>query len=171
VSNSRLRWALRPRRMVVYVAAAGIAVAVSALITLPSANAASPGIPASVTPALRTAMLQLARHSGDANPASIRAVATTRAKALRAATPGDMVPGSARQPAYLVVITGKFKLDDAPVPPGARIPTGRYLAVTINPSTFRVMDLGLSNRNLPVPLRSYGPVSNLMKPKLTGSAR
>jgi hypothetical protein len=110
-------------------------------------------------------MLRLARHSGDANPASIWAVSTTRAKALRAATPGDMVPGSASQPAYLVVITGKFKLVDAPVPPGARLPTGRYLAVTVNPATFQVMDLGLSNHNPSVPLRSYGPVSNLMKQK------
>lgn len=69
------------------------------------------------------------------------------------------------QPAYLVVITGKFKLDDAPVPPGARLPTGRYLAVTVNPATFQVMDLGLGNHKPPVPLRSYGPVSNLMKQK------
>ena len=146
-----------------YVAGAGIAVAVSALTTLPAASAANSGIPASATPALRTAMLRLARHNGDANPASISAVSTTRGKALPAATPGDMIPGSASQPAYLVVITGKFKLDDAPVPPGARIPTGRYLAVTVNPATFQVMDLGLSNHQLPVPLGSFGPVSDLMK--------
>jgi hypothetical protein len=149
----------------VYVAAAGIAVAVSALMTLPSASAATSGIPASAAPALRTAVLRLARRSGDANPASIRAVSTTRAKALRDATPGDTVPGSVSQPAYLVVITGKFKLEDAPVPQGARIPTGRYLAVTVSPATLQVMDLGLSNHTPPVPLRSYGSVSNLMKQK------
>ena len=165
MSNGKLQGALRRRRTAVYVAAAGIAVAVSALTALPSASAVNSGIPASATPALRTAMLRLAQHSGDANPTSIRAVSTTRAKALQAATPGDMVPGSASQPAYLVVITGKFKLDNAPVPPGAPLPTGRYLAVTVNPATFQVMDLGLSNHQPPVPLRSYGPVSNLMEQK------
>lgn len=164
LSNDKLRRALRRRRTAVYVTAAtGIAVAVSALTALPSASAANSRIPASATPALRAAMLQLARNSGDANPTSLRAVSTTRAKALRAATPGDMVPGSASQPAYLVVMTGKFTLTSAPVPPGAHLPTGRYLAVTVNPATFRVMDLGLSNHTPPVPLRSYGLVSNLMK--------
>jgi hypothetical protein len=165
VSNGKLRRALRRRRTAACAAAAGVAVAaVSALTTLPSASAASSGIPASAAQRLSAMALRLARHSGDANPASIRAVATTRARALRAATPGDTVPGSARQPAYLVVMTGKFKVD-APVPPGARLPAGRYLAVTVNPSTFRVMDLGLGNRKPPVPLRSYGLVSNLMKQK------
>ena len=46
---------------------------------------------------------------------------------------------------------------------GARPPTGRYLAVTVNPSTFQVMDLGISNQAPPVALKSYGPVLNLTK--------
>jgi hypothetical protein len=43
------------------------------------------------------------------------------------------------------------------------LPTGRYLAVTVNPSTFQVMDLGLGKHAPPVPLRSYGPVSDLTR--------
>jgi hypothetical protein len=35
----------------------------------------------------------------------------------------------------------------------------------VNPATFQVMDLGLGNHNPPVPLRSYGPVSNLLTQK------
>jgi hypothetical protein len=108
-------------------------------------------------------MFQLARWTGDARPTSIRAVFTTQAKALRTATPGDLIPHSSRRPVYLVVMTGKFTDTHAPVPPGAHPPTGRYLAVTINPATFAVMDLGLGNHKPPVPLRSYGPVSNLIK--------
>ena len=92
---------------------------------------------------------------------SISAVATTRARALRTVAPGDTVAGDAGQRAYLVVMKGKFKLTYASVPPGAALPTGRYLAVTINPSTFQVMDLGLRNEPPPVALRNYGPVSNL----------
>lgn len=165
MSDGKLRRALRRRRTAVYVVAAGMAVAVSALTALSFASAATPRIPASAIPALSTAMLRLARQSGDGNPSSIRAVSTTRAEALRDATPGDMVPGSASQPAYLVVITGRFKLDNAPVPRGAHPPTGRYLAVTVNPATFRIMDLGLSNHKPTMPLRSYGQVSNLIRPR------
>jgi hypothetical protein len=149
VSNGKILTKLRWRRMAVYVTAAGTAVAISALTALSSASAATPRIPASVTPALRTTMLRLARQGGDAYPTTIRAVSTTRAEALRDATPGDMVPGSASQPAYLVVITGKFKLNDAPRPQGAQTPTGHYLAVTVNPATLHVMDLGLSNHKPP----------------------
>jgi hypothetical protein len=165
VSDGKLRRVLWRRRTAVYVAAAGMAVAVSASLTaLSFASTATPRIPASAIPELSTAMLQLAQQSGDGNPSSITAVSTTRAEALQDATPGDMVPGSAGQPAYLVVITGNFKLDNAPVPRGAHLPTGRYLAVTVNPATFQVMDLGLSNHKPTIPLRSYGQVSNLTRP-------
>jgi hypothetical protein len=106
-------------------------------------------------------MLRLARWNGDARPASVRAVFTTRAKALRAATPGDLVPGSAGVPVYLVVMTGNFTDTHASVPPGAKIPTGRYLTVTINPATGEVMDLSIGNHKPAVPLGSYGSVSVL----------
>lgn len=156
---------LRQRRMTLYASVAGIAVAVAmtVLATVPSAASAtpSPPIPAQAVAALKTNMFQLARYMGDAQPASIQAVFTTQAKALETATPGDMVPGSANQPAYLVVMTGNFKDTNAIVPPKAPIPAGRYLAVTINPSTFEVMDLSIGNHRPPVPLRSYGPVSDL----------
>jgi hypothetical protein len=166
VSNGKLRRALRRRRTALFALVAGIAVAtVSVLATLPSSASAGPGgpIPASAIPALRTNMFLLARYNGDAHPASIRAVFTTQDKALRTATPGDLIPGSAGRPVYLVVMTGNFKDTHASVPPGARIPTGRYLAVTINPATFEVMDLGIGNHRPPVPLRNYGPVSDLTR--------
>jgi hypothetical protein len=167
MSDGKLRRAL-PRRRTAVFAAAGIAVAaVSALMALPSGASVGPGgaIPVSAIPALRTSMFLLARYDGDAHPASIRAVFTTQDKALRTATPGDLIPGSAGRPVYLVVMTGDFKDTHFPTPPGARLPTGRYLTVTVNPATFRVMDVGIGNHRPPVPLRSYGPVSNLLTRK------
>jgi hypothetical protein len=166
VSNGQLRWALRQRRTALFASAAGIAVAaVTVLAILPAGATAGPGsaIPAAAIPVLRADMFLLARFNGDAHPASIRAVFTTQAKALRTATPGDLIPGSAGRPVYLVVMTGNFTDTHASVPPGARLPAGRYLAVTINPATFDVMDLGIGNHRPPVPLRSYGPVSDLTR--------
>ena len=63
-------------------------------------------------------------------------------------------------PAAVPALRGKLKLD-APVPPGARLPTGRYLAVTVNRSTFKVMDLSIGNHRTPVSLRTLGPVTNM----------
>jgi hypothetical protein len=166
MSDGKPRRMLRPRRTALYASVASIAVAaVTALAALPSGASATPGsaIPASAIAGLRTNMFQLARYMGDAHPASIRAVFTTQAKALETATPGDTIPGSAGRPVYLVVMTGNFTDTHALVPPGAHFPTGRYLAVTINPATFEVMDLSVGNHRPPVPLRSYGPVSDLTK--------
>jgi hypothetical protein len=166
MSNGKLRRMLRQRRTIFSAAVAGIAVAaVPALAAISSSASVTPGsvIPASAVPALRASMFRLARYNGDAHPASISAVFTTQAKTLRAATPGDLIPGSAHRLVYLVVMTGNFKDTHAAVPPGAGPPTGRYLAVTINPATFEVMDLSIGNHKPPVSLRSYGPVSDLTK--------
>jgi hypothetical protein len=167
MSDGKLRRALGRRRTAGYVAASIAVAAVSALTTFPSSASVGPGgaIPVSAIPALRTSMFLLARYDGDAHPASIRAVFTTQDRALRTATPGDLVPGSAGRPVYLVVMTGKFTDTHFPMPRGARLPTGRYLTVTVNPATFRVMDLGLGIHQPPVPLRRYGPVSNLLTRK------
>jgi hypothetical protein len=166
VSNGKLRRTLRQRKTALYASVAGIAVAAAAALTaLPSEAGVTPGsaIPASAITALRTHTFQLARYMDDAHPVSIRAVFTIQAKALETATPGDLVPGSAHRSVYLVIMTGNFRDEYAPVPFGARIPTGRYLAITINPSTFEVMDLSIGNHRPPVRLHSYGPVSDLTK--------
>ena len=131
---------------------------------LPSSATAAPGmpIPAVAASELKTRMLRMAEVNGDARPSSISAVLTTRGQALLAVTPGDSVAGSENQPAYLVLMRGHFELRFAKVPKGAPIPTGRYLAMTISPSTFRMMDLSLRDLPPPIPLRTYGPVSDLL---------
>jgi hypothetical protein len=168
VANGRLQRMLRQRRTALHALAAGVAVvAVTLLATLPSSATATPGsaIPASAVPALATSMVQLAQWNGDAHPASIQAVSTTEDQALQTVTPGDLVPGSAGVPVYLVVMTGNFTDMHASVPPGAAFPTGKYLAVTIDPATGAVMDLGLGNNQPPVPLSNYGPVTHLTSPQ------
>lgn len=166
VLKARLRRALGQRRTALFATAAAVAAtAVPALATVPSHASVTPGsaIPASMIPTLRIDMLRLARYAGDAHPGSIRAVFTTQAKALRTATPGDRIPGSAHRPVYLVEMTGDFRYTHASVPPGARIPTGHYLMVTINTSTFAVMDLSVGDHKPAVSLRSYGAVPNLAR--------
>jgi hypothetical protein len=169
VPDSKPRRASRRRSAVMYASAVGIAAAAlsAALTALPSTAGVTAGspIPASAIPRLSSSAWRLATLSHDARPASITAVSVNYAPALQDATPGDYVPSSLRSPrrlVYLVVLVGKFTLN-APVPRGAHLPTGRYLAVTVDPVTFRIMDLGLSNHAPPVPLGHYGPVSNLMK--------
>lgn len=167
--DSKPRWTSRHRKAVIYASAIGIAgAALSVTLTaLPSTAGVTAGapIPASAIPQLSSGAWRLARLSHDARPASITAVTVNYARALQDATPGDHIPRSMRSPSrlvYLVVLVGKFTLN-APVPRGAHLPTGRYLAVTVDPTTFRIMDLGLSNHAPPVPLGRYGPVSNLKK--------
>lgn len=106
-------------------------------------------------------MLRVARINGNSRPTWIEAVSTNRAAALEVATPGDMVPGTAAERAYLVVMKGDFTLQDAPVPPRAHLPTGHYLALTFNPATFQMMDLGLSNHAPRIALRKFGLVTFL----------
>jgi hypothetical protein len=164
VSDSKLRRMWRRRRAVVCASGAGIATAALSvtLTAVPSTAGVTAGspIPASALPQLSVAAARLARFGGDARPASIMAVITTRAIGLQEATPGDTVPGSANQLVYLVVMVGRFTLDGS-VPRGAHLPTGRYLAVTVDPTTFQIMDLGLCEHAPPVALGRYGPVSNL----------
>jgi hypothetical protein len=169
VSDSAPRWLSRHRRAVRYISvAAVVAAAVSVpLATLSSAASVTAGsaIPAVAAGRLSAMTLQVAKLSGDAKPASIMAVTTTRAKALEVATPGDTIPGSTGQTVFLVVMKGSFTLNDAPVPSGAHVPTGHYLAVTFDTTTFRVVDVGLSDKAPPGSLPRLGPVSNLMQQK------
>ena len=159
------------RRKTALWAGGGAAIALAAvsitLAALPSTATAAAGqaIPAAAVANLRTHMLRLSKASGDRHPTSITAVATTRARAMLDATPGDgpLKPARLGKPAvYLVVLKGNFTLNDVPTPAGSPAPRGKYLAVTVDPSTFRVLDIGLQNRPFPIALSRYGPVSDLI---------
>lgn len=168
MSHNASPWFSRHRRLLLTVSAAGIA---GALVSTPLAASSaaskteSSAIPAAAAQRLSGVAERMAKMDGDAKPAWIEAVTTTRDKALRIATPGDTIPGSAGQTVYLVVIKGNFTLNDVPTPPKAHAPTGHYLALTFDPATFQAMDLGLTNQPPPAPLRSLGPVSTLAQQK------
>ncbi len=72
------------------------------------ADAAKPHIPATVIPQLAAAAAQIAATHAEPSPASIAAVATTRAKALDVVGKGTKIPGSESVPVYAVVMTGHF---------------------------------------------------------------
>jgi hypothetical protein len=158
------RWLSRHRGVFMGISTVGIT---AALISAPLASSSaaskptSSAIPAAAAGQLGTIMEHVATVSGDAKPAWIEAVTTTRDKALRIATPGDLIPGSASQTVYLVIMKGDFTLNGASVPLNARAPTGHYLAMTFNPTTFQEMDLGISNQAPPASLGFLGPVSML----------
>lgn len=125
-----------------------------------SATAATRPIPTTANAALTKAALGAAQNNGDPAPTSIKAVATTHARALLAATPGDTITYGTRQAVYLVIMTGEFTYH-GPIPAGAHVPRGSYLALVFNAASLALEDLGLSFRPPPVALRGFGPVTNL----------
>jgi hypothetical protein len=142
------------------IAAAALAVPLTA--ASPAGATAGSAVPASAIARLTSTALAVARRNGDAGAVSAEAVTTTRAKALREATPGDTVPQGGGQTVYLVVMKGRFTAS-FPMPAGTRKPAGTYLSITLSPATFQLMDLGLSSHAPSVSLGSFGPVSMLKK--------
>jgi hypothetical protein len=160
-------WVERHRKAVVY--ACAVALAAGALsVTLYAVRSTSAprstmgttagaAIPASAIAQLSSVASYLARSCGDARPASIAAVWNHAPP--QHTTPAGYVPLSPR-PVYLVELVGKFTLCRASVP-AAQSPTGRYLVLTIDPVTFQVSYLTLSDHPPTWALARYGPVANL----------
>jgi len=101
-----------------------------------------------------------AKANGDVSPQWMTAVLTTHARALTSATPGDFVPGGGVR-VYLVTMRGHFTAYQSSPPPGAALPTGRYLSIVVDARTFQVLDFGLSPNPPPVSPASLGPVTYL----------
>lgn len=151
------------RRRAVRVAAAAVIVCavLSTGLMLRASAATGSAIPRSAIPRLRAYASWLASQSGDAHPVWVRAVTTTHASALQAATPGDRVTDRLHEAVYLVLMHGKFTLNDVPTPAGGHAPTGTYLAVVLSVNGMQLMDLGLHNHAPPMHLIKFGPVSVL----------
>jgi hypothetical protein len=118
-------------------------------------------VPASAIGRLTAIARRAATSNGDPAPAWITAVMTTRAKALRLATPGDYVPGSAHVKVFLITMRGHFTAREATGPPGAKAPAGRYLSLVIDAKTFEGLDFGIGPKPPSVPPASLGPVTYL----------
>jgi len=143
--------------------AAATAIILASVLAAGDRAAATAGAP---VPAAAIARLTaMARHAaainGDPAPAWITAVLTTRAKALTSATPGDYIPGSGRVTVFLITMCGHFTATGAPRPPGAKAPSGRYLSLVIDATTFQGLDFGIGPKPPPVPPATLGPVTHL----------
>jgi hypothetical protein len=154
--------AARPLALVV--AALACALGVSAGLvwgwTGPPSATRSP-VPASAIARLTVLASRAAAANGDPSPEWMTAVLTTHAKALTSATPGDIVPGAGGARVYLVTMRGHFTAYGASPPPGAALPTGRYLSIVVDARTFQVLDFGLSPTPPPVSPAGLGPVTYL----------
>src|SRR5215831_5401905 len=120
-------------------------------------------VPASAIPRLRAIAKRFAKLNGGHALTQATAVLTTHRKALTSATPGDFVPGSGGVPVYLVTMQGRFTVD-APRPPGAAAPTGRYASLVVDAHTFAGLDMGVGDNPPPVSPDSLGPVTDLLLP-------
>ena len=120
-------------------------------------------VPASAVPRLRAIAKRFAKLNGGLALTQATAVLTTHRKALTSATPGDFVPGSGGVPVYLVTMQGRFTVE-APAPPGAAAPTGRYASLVLDARTFAGLDMGVGDNPPPVSPDSLGPVTDLLLP-------
>lgn len=117
-------------------------------------------VPAPALPRLTAIAQRAATIDGDASPAWITVVLTTRARALTSATPGDSVPGSAHVHVFLITMRGHFIAREASVPPGAEAPAGEYLSLVIDARTFQGLDFGIapSRRQSGLPAWDPSPI-------------
>lgn len=143
---------------------AATAVIMVSVLAAGGCGEAAPGapVPASAIGRLTAVARHAAAINGDHAPAWITAVLTTRAKALTSATPGDYIPGSGRVTVFLITMCGHFSAGQASVPPGAKVPSGRYLSLVIDARTFQGLDFGIGPKPPPVPPASLGPVTYLI---------
>jgi hypothetical protein len=96
-------------------------------------------VPAFVTAAAN----RVAAINGDAHPSSAGWVKTTRQRAVSAESTDTV---DSNQPVYYVVLHGHFAATKGYLGPGAAVPTGTILTLTVDASTGEVLDNSLSNR-------------------------
>jgi hypothetical protein len=159
-ARGRRGWRLRAAGLAAAGCGAVVAAGLAAAGCGASPAAAGAPVPARAIPRLTLIADRAAKASGDAAPAWMTAVLTTHAKALTSATPGDFVPGGGVR-VFLVTMRGHFVANGAPGPSGAAAPTGRYLSLVVDATTFLVLDSGLSPAPPPVSPASLGPVTYL----------
>lgn len=108
---------------------------------------------------LATIAKSMAARMGASNPASAHYVLTTR-QVAESLVAGDHVQTNPE--GYLVVLHGHFCAPGARVPPGAPMPTGTQINLTIDPMTQQILDFGISNQSLS--LSTLGQVQPLTLP-------
>jgi hypothetical protein len=95
-----------------------------------------------------------ATNGGDAHPTLIQHAAGRRYEANLVAGGGEVFEWSW---CYLIAIRGHFTFANAPVPPGAKAPSGSVLTLVLDAATGEGLDFGVSNRY--PDLARLGPVT------------
>jgi hypothetical protein len=94
---------------------------------------------------LRDMGLQASSRAGVPVPKTMVAVAASDEEAAEMALGGGSVPS--HEPVYVTVVTGgTFTFADASGPRGAPAPQGTVLTSTVEQATFRVAEVGLTNK-------------------------
>ncbi len=137
---------------------------IAAAIALPLDQSGVPASHATIRAAEASHLIAIAKTmakiSGDSSPAWVTAVATTYARALSSATPGDTTMEPTNTPVYLLTMKGHFTARGI-APQGAAAPTGTYLSIVVNARSYRVMDLGLSRKAPVVSPANLGHITSL----------
>jgi hypothetical protein len=138
--RSRRRWTILMGTLVATLAAGGGALA-AGLGSTPVP--AAPSVPAGAElSTIQQLVKNFASANGDATPANAVIVPTTRQVAEQQDA-GAVV--STNEPDYYVILHGHFVAHDAHVPPGASLPTGTVLTLTVDPSSNTITDWGISD--------------------------
>ena len=128
-------------------------------------GAAEPSIPPAVIGQITAAAAQFAARHEEPSPASIMAVATTRAQALDVVFKGTRMPGTETVPVYAVVMTGRFASYRGGMrahPPHEHLPhAGAALVVVFDAETLHPTDFRLGDHSDLVLLSRLGPVITL----------
>ena len=91
---------------------------------------------------LRAVALQASSANGVASPQRILAVASPDHQAAEKVVSGDIV--NDHTPVYVIEMTGgPFTANFASPPPGATVPQGNVLTLTVDTQTYRLMDIGV----------------------------
>lgn len=108
-----------------------------------------PSVPVTPTRVPKTRILAIAlaaaKADGDAKPTLIQHVLSTRRRAVRVTSGGDLVNG--QEPVYAVEVRGHFVAANASRPLGAPPPHGSVLTLVLKASTGKPLDWGLSNNS------------------------
>ncbi|HEX3618589.1 MAG TPA: hypothetical protein VHU61_18730 [Solirubrobacteraceae bacterium] len=141
----------------------GVAAATAAALVLASvgSGAATAGNPMTAAQ-IKSLVLSGAAAMGDSTPTDISYSAlTTRNGALAASGSGASMGGAYGSASgyFVVVAHGEFTAYDAPIPNGAKIPTGTVMTLVVDAATGEVTDSGVQHGS--PDLSTLGPVTTV----------
>jgi hypothetical protein len=136
------------------------ALAVPAVVTaIGGSSAANAAVGATAAPPPAFVVAAAKREAawlGDPDPTSAQYVLIRHRAAVEASSGATV---TSNQPAYLILLTGRFKIGPVGLAP-ARVVAGRFATEVLDASTGRDTEFGVGSRR--VPIRSLGMVGDLL---------